>query len=465
MYDLVIINGSIVLPDGVIPADIGISGETIAALLTPGQAPAGRRIIDAAGRLIFPGAIDTHAHLNDPGFTWREDYAHGTQAAAVGGVTTVIDMPMQNTPALTDGTIFDAKLEHVSSQAWTDFCFWGGLVDHNIEKLEELQARGCVAVKSFIGPVSPDYVSLTMGQVREALQRLAPLGLRAGFHCEDYSIIKWEEARAQRKATVTWQDFLDSRPLIAEVMATRNILDLARETGAKVHIAHVSHPEVAELIRQAQRSGIDVTAETCSHYLTFSQDEVLTRGSLFKCAPPLRERSAVDRLWDYVLDGTLASICSDHSPCAPAEKSEADHGIFGAWGGISGIQSLFQVIFDEAVVRRGYPPTLLARRLSEGPARTFGIWPRKGVICVGSDADLVLVDPDRDWTITAESLHYVNPISAFVGTCGQGLPVMTLVRGRVVAENGQIVSAAPHGQLIRPIGMEPVNPVNEERIS
>ena len=454
MFDLVITNGTVVLADALIEADVCIQGERIAAIQARGIAWKSHRAIDAAGKLIFPGAIDSHAHLNDPGFTWREDFEHGTLAAAVGGVTTVIDMPLQNTPALTNGRIFDAKHERVGAKAYVDYSFWGGLVDDNMAELHELKERGCVAVKSFIGPVSPDYVSLSMGQVREALQILAPLDLRAGFHCEDYSIIKWGEARALRKAAVTWQDFLDSRPLIAEVMATKNIIDLAEETGAKVHICHVSHPAVAEVIKKARQAGIDVTAETCSHYLTFSDADVLSQGSLFKCAPPLREAAAVAGLWDYVLDGTLASICSDHSPCAPAEKSEADHGIFGAWGGISGIQSLFQVVYSEAVAKRGCSPTLLAQRLSEGPAKTFGIYPRKGVIRVGSDADLVIVDPELEWEITGDSLRYLNPISAFVGMKGKGCPVTTILRGQLAVENGAAVLAAGCGQLIRPTAMD-----------
>lgn len=451
MYDLVIKNGRVVLPDGVIPADVCVDGECIAALLSPGKTPEGRTVIDAVGKLIFPGAIDTHVHLNDPGFTWREDYAHGTQAAAAGGVTTVIDMPLQNVPPLTDAARFCSKHEKVGANAWVDYSFWGGLVDYNLDQLAGLKESGCVAVKSFIGPVSPDYVSLNMGQVREALEILAPLGLRAGFHCEDYALIKWGEERIRRKNTLTWQDFLNSRPLIAEVMATRNVIDLARETGAKVHIVHVSHPEVAEIIREAQRSGVDVTGETCSHYLTFSAKEVLTQGSLYKCAPPLREVSAIEGLWEYALDGTLASICSDHSPCAPEEKSEEKHGIMGAWGGISGLQSLFQVIYHEAVVRRGFDPSLLARRLSEGPAKTFGLFPRKGIIQPGSDADLILVDPEREWEITPESLHYLNPISAFVGLKGFGLSILTIVRGQIVAEEGRITAPAPRGQLILPV--------------
>ena len=451
MFDLIIKNGKIVSTQRVYSADICIKDGKIAAISEPETGVTARKIIDAQGRYVFPGAIDTHAHLNDPGYNWREDYEHGTAAAGVGGVTTIIDMPMQNEPALTDGKIMDTKLAHVGPNAYVDYCFWGGLVDYNFGTLKELDEKGCVAFKSFIGPVSPDYVSLSIGQAKEAIEILKACGARAGFHCEDYSIIKWEEGRAKKKEKPGWRDFLDSRPVIAELVATRNIIDLARDLNAKVHICHVSHPQVAQAIKEAQQEGVDVTAETCSHYLTFTDEDVVNNGSLFKCAPPIRDAEAREAMWSYVNDGTLSCICSDHSPCELSEKSEEKHGIFGAWGGISGIQNIMQIFFSEGVVKRGYCPTLLARALSEGPARAFGIYGQKGAIEVGFDADLVILNPAKEWEITPESLYYVNRVSAFVGLKGTGLPQCTLVRGDVVAENGRLVGTKGFGKFVRKI--------------
>lgn len=448
MFNLVIKNGRVVTSDRVFEASICINDGTIAAIVEPGTVVEAEKVIDAKGNYVFPGAIDSHAHLNDPGYNWREDYAHGTAAAGVGGFTTIVDMPLQNEPALTDGKIFEKKLAHVAPNAYVDYCFWGGLVDYNLGSLKELDEKGCVAFKSFIGPVSPDYVSLTIGQAKEAMEILKSVGARAGFHCEDYSIIKWEEARAKRKEKNDWQDFLDSRPVIAEIVATRNIIDLARELDAKVHICHVSHPSVAKIIRDAQLEGVDVTGETCGHYLAFTDQDVIKNGSLFKCAPPLREAQAVEKMWEYVNNGTLSCVGSDHSPCELSEKSEAAHGVFGAWGGISGIQNTMQVVFSEGVKKRGYCPTILARSLSEGPAKVFGIYGKKGAIEVGFDADLVILDPEKEWEITPESLYYVNKISAFVGLKGVGLPVCTLVRGQVMAENGKLVGQKGFGKFV-----------------
>ena len=449
MFNLVIKNGKVVTANRIFEASICVKDGKIAAIVEAGSPVEAEEVIDAKGNYIFPGAIDSHAHLNDPGYGWREDYAHGTAAAGVGGCTTIVDMPLQNKPAMTDAKIFDKKEDVVSPNAYVDYCFWGGLVDYNFNQLKELDERGCVAFKSFIGPVSPDYVSLTIGQAKEALEILKGFEARAGFHCEDYSIIKWEEARAQRKDKNDWQDFLNSRPVIAELIATQNIIALAKELDTKVHICHVSHPSVAKIIREAQLEGVDVTAETCGHYLTFTDQDVIKNGSLFKCAPPLREAAAVEEMWEYVNNGTLSCIGSDHSPCELSEKSEEKHGIFGAWGGISGIQNIMQVIFSEGVAKRGYSPTLLARILSEGPAKTFEIYGKKGAIEVGFDADLVILDPNQAWEITPDSLYYVNKISAFVGLKGVGLPICTLVRGQIVAKEGKLVGQKGFGELVK----------------
>ncbi len=451
MFDLIIKNGKVVTSERVFVGDVAVKNGKIAAIGASGTLGETSETMDAKGKYLFPGAIDSHAHLNDPGYNWREDYAHGTAAAAVGGYTTIVDMPLQNEPAMTNGEIMDKKLDHVKPNAYVDYCFWGGLVDYNFKELGQLDERGCVAFKSFIGPVSPDYVSLSIGQAKEALEILKQFDARAGFHCEDYSIIKWEEQRAQRKEKNDWQDFLDSRPVAAELVATENIIELARTLEAKVHICHVSHPRVAEVIREAQREGVDVTAETCGHYLTFTDVDVLKNGSLFKCAPPLRSDAAVDALWEYVADGTLSCIGSDHSPCELSEKSEEKHGIFGAWGGISSIQNTVQAAFSEGVSKRGYSPVVLARALSEGPAKVFGIYGKKGAIKIGFDADFILIDPKQDWEITPESLYYVNKISAFVGLKGVGMPVCTIIRGKVVAQDGQLTGEKGFGKFVKKI--------------
>lgn len=453
MYDLLIKNGKIVTAETVADGNIAVKDDKIAAVLAKDIEPKAAKVIDAKDKYVFPGAIDTHAHLNDPGYTWREDYAHGTAAAAAGGYTTIIDMPLQNEPALTNADIFDKKIDAVDANAYVDYCFWGGLVPDNFDDLKGLHDKGCVAFKSFIGPVSPDYSSLNYGQAYEAMERIKEFDGRAGFHCEDFSMIKWQEQRMKKEGRLDWQGFLDSRPVAAEMLATVDMIELAKATGCKVHICHVSSPDVAQKIKEAQQEGYDITAETCSHYLSLTDKDVIANGPLFKCAPPLRSQEEVDRLWSYVEDGTFSGIASDHSPCSYDEKFNEILGtkidnVFDVWGGISGIQSGFQVAFHEGCVKRGICPTILANAMAKQPAQAFGIYGRKGDIRPGFDADVVIVDPDREWEITEDSLYYVNKISAFVGMKGKGFPVCTIIRGTVVAEDGRVTGEKGYGSFV-----------------
>lgn len=454
MYDLLVKNGKIVTADCEFSGNIAVKEGKIAAVLLAGEEPEAKKVIDAKENYVFPGAIDTHAHLNDPGYEWREDYEHGTAAAAVGGYTTIIDMPLQNEPAMTNATIFDKKFEKVSPNAYVDYCFWGGLIPDNFQDLKGMDEKGCVAFKSFIGPVSPDYSSLNYGQVYEAMQIIHEFDGRAGFHCEDFAAIKWQEQRMKKEGRLDWKGFLESRPVVAEMVATVDVIELAKATGCKAHICHVSSPDVAQKIKEAQQEGYDITAETCSHYLSMTDEDVIKNGPLFKCAPPLRSQEEVDRLWTYVEDGTLSGIASDHSPCSYDEKFKEILGNkietpFDVWGGISGIQSGFQVSFHEGCVKRGISPSVLANAMAKKPAEAFGIYGKKGDIRTGFDADFIIVDADKEWEITEDSLLYVNKISAFVGMKGKGLPVCTIVRGEVVAEDGKVVGEKGFGNLVK----------------
>lgn len=456
MYDLLVKNGKIVTPESIAEGSVAVKDGKIAAVLAPGILPEAKEVIDAAGHYIFPGAIDTHAHLNDPGYEWREDYEHGTAAAIAGGYTTIIDMPLQNEPAMSNAELFDIKEAKVSPQAYSDYCFWGGLIPTNFQDLAGLDEKGVVAFKSFIGPVSPDYASLSYGQAYEAMEIIKGFGNMAGFHCEDYSMIKCREKHMIDAGNLTWRGFLDSRTPAAELVATEAIIAIAEELDCPAHICHVSHPMVAEAIYQAQQRGVQVTAETCSHYLTFTEDDVLAHGELFKCAPPLRKTEDREAMWKYVEKGVFSGIASDHSPCSYDEKyneilGSKIHNVFEVWGGCSGIQSSVQAVWSEGVSKRGVCPTVLANAMAKLPAKAFGIYGKKGDIKPGFDADLLIIDPDREWEIKAEDLYYVNKISAFVGLKGKGLPVVTILRGNVMAKDGKLVGAKGTGELVKRI--------------
>lgn len=286
------------------------------------------------------------------------------------------------------------------------------------------------------------------------MQTIQGFGGRAGFHCEDYAMIKWQEERMKKEGRLDWQGFLDSRPVAAEMIATLAMIENAKATGCKTHICHVSSPEVAQKIKEAQQEGCDITAETCTHYLSMTDQDVIANGPLFKCAPPLRSQSEVDRLWEYVKDGTFSGIASDHSPCSYDEKFHEVLGakienVFDVWGGISGIQSGLQVAFYEGCVKRDVCPTVLANAMAKQAAQAFGIYGKKGDIKLGFDADLVILDPEKEWEITSESLLYKNQISAFVGMKGKGTPVCTVIRGNVVAKDGKVVGDKGFGTLVK----------------
>ncbi|PRX30458.1 allantoinase [Orenia metallireducens] len=450
MFDLLIYGGTIVDPEKMIKGSLAVKNGKIAEIVNEeGDRLEAKEVIDATGKMIFPGAIDCHTHFNEPGFEWREDFLHGTKSAAAGGVTTIIDMPLQNDPATISAEIFERKVNIVQESAVVDYALWGGLVDNNVDDLEGMYDVGAVGLKSFLGPVSPDYSTINSGIVRDAMKVTAPLDILIGFHAEDYSIVKYEQDKAIKEARLNIVDYLAARPVSAEVLAVENIVRLAKETGAKVHICHVSHPEVAEIIKEAQSDGVKITAETCSHYLIFSEDDFLENGPMFKCAPPLRSRQAQEQLWEYTINGTISCVASDHSPCTIEEKEAGADNIWKAWGGISGVQSTFQVMFDEIVHQRKLSPQLLARILAYGPARAFNLYPQKGTLALGADADIVIVDPEASWNITPESLLYKNKISAFVGLTGKGLVERTIVRGETVFTDSQITVQSGFGRLIK----------------
>lgn len=426
-YDLLLKNGKIVRFDGILDADIAVHDGKIEKILPAGSHAKALRTEDLTGKLIFPGLIDCHAHFDDPGFTHWEDFAHGSRAAARGGVTCIVDMPLNNVPATHNAEVFLEKKGIAEAVSYIDFALWGALLDSNLDDLPALNQLGAAAYKSFLCKTGPEFSTLLPEQVPGALERLREFDGLAGFHCEDLEMTQSLTGYYTEREN-TRLGYLKSRPPEAEKRAVGFILETAAHIGTRVHICHVSHPEVAEMIRQAKREGVAVTAETCLHYLIFSGDDYLEKGPAFKCSPPLRSKTDAERMWEYLADGTLDCICSDHSPSTPADKSEAQ-GAFSAWSGISGVQTTAQGLFYQLVHMRGLSPTIMARAFSTAPARIFGLYGRKGDIREGFDADFCIIDSEKEWEITPDSLEYLNPHSAFVGLSGRGLPVQTFLRG------------------------------------
>ncbi|TMB89027.1 MAG: allantoinase AllB [Chloroflexi bacterium] len=405
---MIIRGGTVVTARGVEKVDIAIAGDQITAvglnLADDGEE------IDASGLHVFPGGIDSHVHFNEPGRTEWEDIAHGSAALAAGGYTSFVDMPLNNLPVTTDVTAFDLKLEAMKRSSKLDFGLWGGLVPGNLDQLEPLVRRGVMGFKAFMCPSGIDeFPASDSVTLRKGMERISDLGSILLVHAEDpASILEPTGTRAV--------DFIRSRPPAAERAAIAEAIELAEVTGCRLHVVHVSTAEGARLIREAHEHGIDVSGETCPHYLLYVEDDLERLGGLGKCAPPFRNASDRDAMWD------MPMVVSDHSPSSIELKRGEDFNKL--WGGISGCQSTRQLLLaqDQLDVANiaAVTATNIAQRFRLGG---------KGDIATEYDADLWIVDLSGDDVVRREDLRYRNPFSAHEGQRIRGRTVKTLVRG------------------------------------
>ncbi|MCX4756712.1 allantoinase AllB [Kitasatospora purpeofusca] len=437
----------VVLPDGERPADVLVRAGKIERIAPHGTLPAdGHRVTDLGGTALLPGLVDTHVHVNEPGRTEWEGFATATRAAAAGGVTTIVDMPLNSVPPTTTLAGLEAKRKTAEGQAWVDLGFWGGAVPDNLADLEPLHRAGVFGFKSFLAPSGVDeFPHLEAAGLEAALAEQARLGALAIIHAEDPAVL----AAAPQQPGVHYRDFLASRPAGAETAAAARLLDAARRTGARVHVLHVSSAAVLPLLRQARADGVRVTAETCPHYLTLAAERIPDGGTAFKCCPPIRDEANRDALWEALVAGEFIAVVSDHSPSTPDLKLLPEHGGSGdfaaAWGGIASLQLGLPAVWTEAR-RRGRTLAEVVGWMSAGPARLVGLDGRKGAIAVGHDADLVAFDPDADFAVHAAELHHRNPVTPYAGRTLTGAVRTTWLRGRVVDPGGE-----PFGiQLTRP---------------
>ena len=450
--DLLIAGGTLVGERDVVPADLAIANGRVAAILEPG-APgvSAETIIDARGKLILPGVVDAHVHFNEPGRTHWEGYETGSAAAAAGGTTTFLDMPLNNDPPTLDADSLALKVAAVAERSVVDYGLWGGIVPGNLDDLAALQAGGIVAAKAFMCHSGLDaYPGVDDVALFGALRRGAELGLTVGLHAESDGLttaLADEARRNDRREPRAWAD---ARPPFTEVEPVRRALYLAGQTGASIHFVHISTAEAVREVAAARASGVRATLETCPHYLALDEDDLEKLGPFGKCAPPLRPRGVVEALWQEVLAGRVDLIASDHSPCPPEDKLPGWDDIWLAWGGLHGVQTLLPVLLTEGVHARKMPLPLLVRLTSAGPARRYGLYPRKGALLVGSDADLGIVDPDAEWTLEEGHLKTRWPVSPFLGRRFRGRVETTIVRGTVVYQDGEIQVQPGYGRRLLP---------------
>jgi len=446
--DLAIRGGTVVAPDGARRADVGIADGRIVAVAAALD-DAAREDLDATGLHVLPGAVDAHVHFNDPGRTAYEGFETGTRAAAAGGTTTIVDMPLNAQPPTIDARAFDRKRAVAERTALVDFALWGGLVPGDAGRLDELAAWGVVGFKAFMSDTTmPEFAMADDLTLYEGMARAATLGLPVAVHAESEAITSALAARARREGRRGVRDYLRSRPAIAEVEAIGRALLLAEETGCALHVVHVSTGRGVALVAEARARGVDATCETCPHYLVFDEDDAERLGAVAKCAPPLRPAAERDALWAAI--GDIALVASDHSPSLPELKHGDD--FFAIWGGITGCQVLLGVLLDAGHHERGLALEQVAALSAAGAARRFRL-PGKGRIEPGADADLALVDLGGETALGAGTLLHRHPHSPWAGRTLRGRIARTLVRGSTVFADGR-VAGPPAGRLVTPENTE-----------
>ena len=430
---------------------LAVEGGRIAAL-GPGSPPAGGAALleDAGGQWLLPGAIDTHPHFFDPGATWREDFLHGTRAAASGGFTTVRDMPNTSPPVRDEGT-FAQKLARAQAASLVDFALWGAALPDNVAEFPRLRQLGCVAFKAFTLEAAPDYPwSDAYDQLRE-MERLAKLGAIYGAHAEDPTLVRrFSQAHSAQPWSLAVHDA--GRPWQAELLAIHTLLLAAELTGCRLHICHMSLPEGARLIDRAKARGVDVTVETCAHYLTLNYEDDAALGAFAKINPPLRSRARMEQLWEFVLDGTIDYLGTDHAPYLEEEKLPPDGDGRKAACGAPEIDLAIPLLLEEGVKKRGMTPQRFAAFTATNAAKRFGLYPRKGVLAPGADADFYLADLDSPWTFSRRSTFSKSKVARFAheGRRMACRVTATYLRGRPIYRDGEILEAPGYGRFLRP---------------
>ena len=441
LYDVLFCSGTVVTLERLFSADIAVVDGRIVAIGSKLERSAAE-IVDASGLHLFPGIIDAHIHFNEPGREHWEGIASGSRSLAAGGGALFFDMPLNAAPPTLDRESFARKQACAKAKSVLDFALWGGLTPNNLDTMEDLADAGAIGFKAFMSRSGTSDFSHSNAEVLKRGMKIAVArGLPVGVHAEDDEMTQAlaEERRSQGK--IGWRDYLDSRPVEAELRAIRVALELAGETGCDLHIVHVSCPEGIDLIQEARDRGIRVTAETCPHYLLLTDDSVGKVGASAKCAPPLRDAVRREELWKRLRAGTIDTLGSDHSPAPPEMKVSED--FFAIWGGISGCQHAFLLALAEWRLRAGADGLArFAAVTATNVAARFGIGRQKGQIAEGFDADVTLVDLEGCERITADQFLYRHPISPYIGLELRAVVKGTWVRGRAVYRDGKIVGEA-----------------------
>jgi allantoinase len=449
--DTLVIRGKqVVLPDTTGPALLHIQDEKIVAIAAYDDVPANCELVTAADEsIVMAGLVDTHVHINDPGRAEWEGFATATRAAAAGGVTTLVDMPLNSIPPTTTRAGLAAKLDAAQGQCSVDVAFWGGVVPGNTSELLPLLNAGVVGFKCFlIDSGVAEFPNVTEDDLRAALPVLTERNALLIVHAEVAGPV--EVAASEQAETSAdprrYATFLASRPRAAEDEAVAMMIRLSREYGARVHIVHHSSADSLPILRDAKTAGVRITAETCPHYLTFAAEEVPDGATEFKCCPPIRERENREQLWSALEDGTIDFVVSDHSPCTPDLKLRESGNFLEAWGGISSLELRLPAVWTEAE-KRGVTLNDLSRWLCSAPAALVGLDGTKGSLTVGHDADVVIWNPRKQLRVEGKSLQHRHKLTPYQGRVLHGVVEKTFLRGQKIYDDGELRSE-PAGRLL-----------------
>ncbi|ELY80583.1 allantoinase AllB [Natrinema pallidum] len=446
--DLVVRNCTVVTPAGRTPdAGVAVEDDTIVAVGRSDRLPEADRVLDAEGNVLVPGIVDCHIHNREPGLEYKEDWESATRAAAAGGVTTVVGMPNTD-PVIDRPDHLELKFERGEASAHVDFQSYAVVTSENLDLIPEIDETGALGFKIFLGSTVGDVPPPNDGEILEAMERIGETGKRLGFHEENGEIIEHYTKRFKADGRNEPIDHSHSRPVIAEQEAVERMITFAEETDAKIHMFHVSSGSAAEAVARGKDQGVDVTAETTPHYLWFTEDVMREKGNVARVQPPIRDAEERETLWDVGIDqGAIDCIATDHAPHTPTEK-KVDDPFGNTWDAISGFVGLeTEIPVMLSFVDQGRL-TLeeWVRRHSTRPAQVWGMYPQKGSLQVGTDADFTIVDPDREWTLADRTeLHSKNCVTPFEGETFTGKAIATVVRGDVVAEDGTVVGESGYG--------------------
>jgi allantoinase len=436
----------VVTADAVRPAALLVEGDRILEVIAPEQVPPQTEVHDFGNAAILPGLVDSHVHINDPGRREWEGFLTATRAAAAGGSTLLVDMPLNCLPATSNPAALDVKRAAAKGQCRVDWMAWGGVVADNPHDIEPLANAGVPGFKCFlVDPGIEGFTMVTEPQLRAALPHVARTGLPLLVHAElPAPIVAATENLADRDWSL-YRTYLESRPEEAELSAIRMLLSACREFKFRLHIVHLSASKALPELRVARSEGLPVTVETCPHYLHLTAEAIPVGATLFKCAPPIRDRGNCEQLWQGLRDGIIDLVATDHSPCPPEMKRLAEGNFRSAWGGIASLSLALPLMHTEAS-KRGFSLSDIANWMSEAPATLAGCGTEKGRLARGHHADFVVFDPESEFLVSEDRLHYRHPVSPYLGEKLRGVVKATYLRGRKVFSDGEFPG--------EPMGME-----------